>query len=71
MQRRLQDRIQNLCSELLAQHDEKEMEKLLGELRSELRTYVEQLRTQFAVYPGVQAYRRKTDKNGSNQMNAS
>ena len=60
MQRRIQDRIQNLCNELLAQHGEKEKEKLSGELRSQLRTYVEQLRTQFAVYPGVQDYRRKT-----------
>ena len=61
MHRRLQDRIQKLCSELLVQHDEKETEKLSGELRSNLRSYVEGLRRQSAVYPGVQAYRRKTD----------
>jgi hypothetical protein len=61
LQRRLQDRIQKLCSELLVQQDEKETQKLSGELRSKLRTYVEGLRRQFAAYPGVQAYRRKTD----------
>ena len=61
MHRRLQDRIQKLCSELLAQSDETRVRQLTGELRSQLRTYVEELRRQFAVYPGVQAFRRKTD----------
>jgi hypothetical protein len=61
LHRRLQDRIQKLRSELLVQRDERETEKLSGELRSKLSTYVEGLRRQFAVYPGVQTYRRKTD----------
>ena len=61
MHRRLQDRIQSLCTELLAQHDEKDTENLSVELRLRLRTYVEELRKELAVYPGVRAYRRKTD----------
>jgi hypothetical protein len=52
--RRREDRIRKLCSELLAQPDTRTVQELSAELRSELRTYVEELRKQFAVYPGVQ-----------------
>ena len=43
MQRRLADRIQKLCNELVAQRDEKRVQKISGELRSQLRTCVEEL----------------------------
>jgi hypothetical protein len=61
MQRRFEDRIRTLCVELLKEGDDTRIQKLSGELRSLLHTYVEELRKQFAVYPGVQAYRRNTD----------
>jgi hypothetical protein len=60
-QRRLEDRIRSLCAELLRERDHLQIGKLSGQLRSQLHTYVEELRKQFAVYPGVQAYRRETD----------
>ena len=59
--RRLEDRIRSLCTELLKERDHLQIQKLSGQLRSQLHTYVEELRKQFAVYPGVQAYRRETD----------
>jgi hypothetical protein len=61
VQRRFEDRIRKLSAELLEERDHMQMQKLSGELRSQLRTYIQELRKQFAVYPGVQAYRRKTD----------
>jgi hypothetical protein len=61
MLRRFEDRIRTLCAELLEQSDYRRIQQLSRQLRSELHTYVEELRKQFAVYPGVQAYRRSTD----------
>lgn len=61
VQRRIEDRIRRLCAELLEERDHLQMHNLSGQLRSQLHTYVEALRRQFAVYPGVQAHRRKTD----------
>jgi hypothetical protein len=61
VQRRFEDRIRKLSAELLEERDHMQMQKLSGELRSQLRTYIQELRNQFAVYPGVQAYRRKSD----------
>ena len=61
MLRRFEDRIRMLCVELLGERDASRIQTLSGQLRSQLHTYVEELRKQFAVYPGVQAYRRKTD----------
>jgi hypothetical protein len=48
-------------TELLKERDQLQIQKLSGQLRSQLHTYVEELRKQSAVYPGVQAYRRETD----------
>ena len=50
-----------LCVELLEERDASRIQTLSGQLRSQLHTYDEELRKQFAEYPGVQAYRRKTD----------
>ena len=61
MQRRFGDRARKLCAELLEACDDTQIRKLSEELRSQQHTYVDQLRKQFAVYPGVQAYRRSTD----------
>ena len=61
MLRRFEDRIRRLCPELLEESDRMRIQQLSGQLRSEVHTYVEELRKQFAVYPGVQAYRRSTD----------
>ncbi len=61
MERRFGDRLRKLCAELLEERDDTQIRTLSGELRSQLHTYVDQLRKQFAVYPGVQAYRRSTD----------
>jgi hypothetical protein len=61
MLRRFEDRIRRLCAELLEESDQTRIQELSGQLRSQLHTYVEELRKQFAVYPGVQAYRRTTD----------
>jgi len=61
MLRRFEDRIRRLCAELLEESDHTRMQELSGQLRSQLHTYVEELRKQFAVFPGVQAYRRSTD----------
>jgi hypothetical protein len=61
MLRRFEDRIRRLCAELMEESDHTRVQQLSGKLRSELHTYVNELRKQFAVYPGVQAYRRSTD----------
>lgn len=54
-QRRLEDRIRSLCAELPEERDHMRTEELSGQLRSQLHIYVEELRRQFAVYPGVRA----------------
>jgi len=61
MLRRFEDRIRTLCAELLGAREPTRIQTLSAELRSQLHTYIEDLRKQFAVYPGVQAYRRNTD----------
>ena len=61
MDRRLEDRIRNLCGKLLAPRDEEQVRKFSIELRSAVRAYIQRLREQYATYPVLKAHRRKND----------
>jgi hypothetical protein len=48
---RLEDKIRELCVQVLATEDEDELRPMLVELRNALRQHIEHLRGRFANYP--------------------
>lgn len=51
--RRTEDKIRDLCRQIVAAKDDKDATKLLGQLREALRQYTEQIRTRLSGYPFV------------------
>src|SRR4030095_518677 len=51
MLRRLEDRIRNLCAELVATSDPEQQRAIVTKLRGELRRHIEQLRVRLGEYP--------------------
>ena len=48
---RVEDKIRELCAQVLATEDEDELRAMLIELRNALRQHIEHLRCRFANYP--------------------
>ena len=48
---RVEDKIRELCAQVLATEDEDEVRPMLVELRNALRQHIEHLRCRFANYP--------------------
>ena len=51
MLRRMEDRIKRLCQDLVAERDSTKAISLAAELRSELKRFMEDLRTRLGIYP--------------------
>jgi hypothetical protein len=58
---RMEDRIRNLCSQLLATKKDEEIEPLLVELREALRQHIERLRRRLGSYPFLVERRQRSD----------
>ncbi len=57
---RMEDRIRQLCLELLAKRDDEDFEPIVVELRHALHQHIESLRRRFVAYPFL-VERRKRD----------
>jgi hypothetical protein len=57
----MEDRIRNLCSQLLATKKDEEIEPLLVELREALRQHIERLRRRLGSYPFLVERRQRSD----------
>ncbi len=56
---RMEDRIRRLCSQILANTEDEEIEPLLVELREALCLYIECLRGRLASYPFLMERRKR------------
>lgn len=61
MERRLEDRIQQLCKRVVASQDTREMERLCSELREALAEHASRLREKVKAYP-IARERRSNDE---------
>jgi hypothetical protein len=61
MMRRMEDRIRNLCTEVLREEDAEQCRQLIAQLRAELHTYIARLRNRAAGYPVMNERRRNDD----------
>ncbi len=60
MRRRMEDRIEKLCREFVAENDPEKARELSGQLRTELHQFIEVLRARAAHYPVVADRRVQT-----------
>lgn len=58
MPRRIDDRIRELCKEVLSEQDPAKVRQLLSQLQDSLHEHIERLRTNVAAYPLVKERRR-------------
>ena len=56
---RVEDTIRSLCSELLSARDDKELGRIVVELREALHRQIERLRERYGSYPFVEERRRR------------
>ena len=68
MQRRMEDRIRQLCEQAVGEEDPVQLRRILVDLRNTIHQHVERMRNKFATYPvGIERRDRKptTDSNNT------
>ena len=60
MNRRMEDRIRNLCAEVISESDPDKVRELSNELRTELHRFIAELRARISAYPVVAERRTET-----------
>lgn len=56
---RVEDTIRSLCSELLSANDDKELARIIVELREALHRHIERLRARYGSYPFLEERRTR------------